>query len=78
MFRVEITKTHMLFNLFYILFLINASGVIGDSKYALNNSQKGTPYIYYVLANFSGSHGTGKRMKLQAYIYNLTFLKTMI
>jgi hypothetical protein len=53
--------------------IIDARGVVGDPKYAVNREATGTPYSYRYTARFEGSRGTGS--KVQVRPCNLTFVK---
>jgi TolB-like protein len=53
--------------------IITASGVTGESKYAVFNVKKSTPVIYHIEAAFSDSRGTGKRIELRKC--DVTFVK---
>jgi uncharacterized caspase-like protein len=52
---------------------INARGLTGDPKYAVNRESKGTPYGYRATARFEGDRGTGKRTDIRPC--DLTFAK---
>lgn len=52
---------------------LDAKGVTGDPKYAINRVQKGTTYAYHAAAQFEGSRGNGTRLELRPC--NLRFAK---
>jgi uncharacterized caspase-like protein len=52
---------------------INARGMTGDPKHAVNRETKGTPYSYRATARFEGSNGAGKRIDVRPC--DLTFVK---
>ena len=52
---------------------INARGLTGDPKYAVNRESKGTPYGYRATARFEGDRGTGKKTDIRPC--DLTFAK---
>ena len=52
---------------------IEARGVIGNPKYAVNRIAKGTPYAYRATAHFEGTRGTATRVRVRPC--TLTFVK---
>ena len=52
---------------------INARGLTGDPKYAVNREAQGTPYGYRATARFEGDRGTGKKTDIRPC--DLTFAK---
>jgi hypothetical protein len=50
-----------------------ANGIIGASAFAAGHSPAGNAYAYHVLANFTGTKGSGKR--IEGRVCNLTFVK---
>ncbi|HEY5867337.1 MAG TPA: caspase family protein, partial [Candidatus Tectomicrobia bacterium] len=52
---------------------IDARGLIGDPKYAINRIAKGTPYAYRATAHFDDTRGTATRVQVRPC--TLTFVK---
>lgn len=51
--------------------LLEAYGLTGDPKFAVDRAKDGTPYSFHVTASFEGTHGTGSRV--EARVCTLTF-----